>query len=135
MKCAEEGCVEESPDVLTEWMWDMIGDKGYCPLHGPMRVRKLKREQYRNVTAELMTRRANKIWAKAHLDADWYRAWEEFQSDLVNFHRESGKPAHRTLRMMSPQEFREYYRRYGRMNVKSANEHTEAAERAFREEK
>ena len=126
-KCDEEGCVEESPDVLTEWMWDMVGEKAYCPMHGPAQVRKVRKE----AQMEAINRRANEIEAKRSFDTGWYRAWDEFQSDIANFHRANGRPAHKDIRTMTPHDFRKRYAREGRIDIANATWAIETAERAF----
>jgi hypothetical protein len=87
----------------------------------------------REAQAEALHHRANKIQAGTSLCAGDYLAWDEFQRDLANFHRDHGRPAHRELRIMSPQTFIKRHRATGKIDIKLASESLEAAEASLQE--
>ena len=110
--------------------WQLIEGEVWCPLHAPQESRRVRKIHDR----ELLDHRANEITARETLDKGWYAAWDEFQSDLADFHRATGRHAHKNVRMMTPQQFRDEYRRAGRINVKNAHEAAHSAENAWKEQ-
>lgn len=122
------GALNEEHALWTGWA--IVEGELFCPLHH-MQAR-MKRQ--REALMDEITTRANEITARKNLDKGWYAAWDEFQSDLADFHRATGKHAHKNVRMMTPQQFRDEYRRAGRINVKNAHESAVTAENAWKEQ-
>ena len=126
MKCSDPGCVAFRFDVdaaLREG-WLRVEERLYCDLHGPyaafVHVRKLRQEEDR----------AKKFddAAKKTLNRRDYRAWDEFQSDLADFHKRTGRLAHERIRELQPREFMQIHSTGGRIDIESAEEHIHAAE-------
>ena len=127
--CADDGCA--ASEVFRESAlalgWLEAGGKLYCPGHGAIQEHRTRME----AESERLAVRANKIWAKEYLSAGDYLAWDEFQSDLVNFHRETGRLAHRELRILSPHAFIRRHRVTGRIDIRLSDESMQAAEKAY----
>lgn len=111
--------------VLAEAMgWIQVGDKLYCPDHGPLAALQERR------AAEKQAQRAhhNQKVAKKMLSPAEYRAWDEFQADLANFHREHGRLAHKELRTMNPGKWVQTYRQLGRIDIALSTQGLEEAD-------
>ena len=132
-KCADDGCVEFKFDdaaALREG-WDLIEDKLFCPLHRTEAARRaLQEAEMQRLTALMEAKKAarNAYAAKAELSASGYAAWDQFQSDLADYHRDHGKLAPKALRLMEPRKFLAFYAKRGRIDVALAAEAIEAAE-------
>jgi hypothetical protein len=130
-QCEAEGCVEFRFDVdaAVGVGWEVVNGKLYCPCHAGPEGFQARREAKR----EDLIRRTNKIIAKNNLSAGDYRAWDEFQADLANFHRDHGRPAHRELRIMPPSAFIARRRSLGRIDIALADDALNTAEVTLQE--
>jgi hypothetical protein len=136
-KCSDPGCAEFRFDIdaaLREG-WDTIDDEPYCPLHhsgASWRARKAELEE--ELRAQLRVLRAKRM-AKRELSDGDYRAWDAFQSDLADYHKEHGRPAHPALRTLDHRQWLQTYRATGPIDVEEAVRHTEAAEAAHKSDR
>jgi hypothetical protein len=117
MKCSDPGCVAFRFDVdaaLREG-WLRVEERLYCDLHGPyaafVYVRKLRQEEDRAKKFDTE--------AKKTLNRRDYRAWDEFQSDLADFHKKTGRLAHERIRTMQPREFMKIHGERGRIDIEA----------------
>lgn len=121
-KCADPGCAafKFDTDAALREGWDVVEDLLFCPLHRHEAARRaLIAVEEKRVRTHLEGLRAqrNAKHAKTWLTADEYRKWDEFQSDLVNFHRNNGKLAPAVLRTLDPLRWRDQYKKTGRIDV------------------
>lgn len=138
VKCPMEFCSygAATEDTAMAVGWGRINDQLYCPLHyGPVArsaklLEDLRRLQLR--VEELRRARNNRI-AKEELTRADYRAWDQFQSDLADYHKKTGKLAPKQLRNLDPQTWWEYYRKRGRIDVEIEVANLEASERKANE--
>lgn len=121
-QCSEPGCVAfrfDQAAALGEG-WDMVEGALFCPDHKgfaarqALAVAEMTRQRAR--IDELRAKR-NAEKAKRWLKPSDYRAWDEFQSDLANFHKKTGKLAPAALRTLDPVKFTEQYRKTGRIDI------------------
>jgi hypothetical protein len=132
-KCADDGCLEFrfDDDAALREGWDLIEDRLFCPLHRPGAARQaLQAAELTRFRAWKEKRQAerNAKGARAGLSASGYAAWDQFQSDLADYHREHGKLAPAALRLMEPRKWLAFYARQGRIDVALAAESLEGAE-------
>lgn len=134
VKCSMEYCSAGAKDeaIAAGVGWEQVENKFYCPLHAPTAVRtarllgEIRRLRLR--AEELQRSRANQI-AKKYLTAADYRAWDQFQGDLADYHRNTGNLAPQQLRSLSPQDWHGYYRKNGRIDVQATADELIEAER------
>lgn len=132
-KCADDGCVEfrfDDEAALREG-WDVVDDAPFCPLHrAEAASRALREAEVKRLKGLIEARKArtNALDAKAGLSASGYAAWDQFQADLADYHREHGKLAPAALRLMEPRKWLVFYARQGRIDVALAAEAMEGAE-------
>lgn len=123
-KCADPGCVafKFDTDAALREGWDVVEEQLYCPLHRETAARQafIAAEDRRvRLRIEELRSRRNKEHAKTWLTADEYRKWDEFQSDLVNFHQNNGKLAPAVLRTLDAKKWRDQYKKTGRIDVEA----------------
>lgn len=134
IQCREAGCPAVfdgfmSPSAVGWHEWD---EEAFCPLHGPGEAFRRQREAQ---DAELLVRQEARIrfrneqTARAGLMSRDYHAWDQFQQDIANFHRKTGKQAPKQLRTMGPRDFMRYYAKNGRIDVQRESELAEGAEK------
>jgi hypothetical protein len=127
-QCEQPHCTEfrfdEDAAVRAGWSW--VDGKWMCPFHGPMAALNHRRDLAR--TAQRVAQDASA--AKRLFNAADYRAWDEFQSDLANFHRDHGKLAPKELRDMRPGEWVQQYRQLGRIDIEKSAEGLEKVAKA-----
>lgn len=117
-QCMTGGCAAFRFDVdaaLREG-WDQVEGRLYCDLHAPVEARKALAARELEIL-RARTAAKHRLKAKKALNADDYRAWDEFQSDLADYHRASGKPAPAVLRTLDPLVFKAQYHQNGRIDV------------------
>lgn len=128
--CSDGGCPLNMPtaDSAVSVGWRVVEDKLFCPLHwyGAQRVAEKGAERERITTARA---RRNDEVAQKHLSAVNYRAWDQFQSDMADYHKETGKLAPKVLREMTPMAWAQEYGQKGRLDVKATAEYFERAEK------
>jgi hypothetical protein len=117
--CHDQSCQVEFPGSLEQACsqgWHLIAEFTYCPLHyyGPYREAKKER-----VRADLTAQRRHheEQVARKMFSAAEYRAWDQFQSDLADFHRDTGKLAPKVLREMMPGTWIQEFKQKGRIDV------------------
>ncbi len=102
--------------------WQEVDGQLYCPLHGPNRAfvarREAKKEAIR-VQIDRQRMHRNEIVARKQFSAAEYRAWDEFQSDLADYHKKSGKLAPEVLRTMTPAAWLSEFKQKGRIDVEA----------------
>ena len=133
--CHDESCQVETGLTLEQACaqgWDLIEDFTYCPLHRQEAARRALRAhedaRLRELAVKMRAER-NAHRAATCLTRTEYRAWDEFQSDLANFHREHGKPAPAALRTLDPRRWRDQYAKTGRIDVELAADSLSEAEK------
>jgi hypothetical protein len=124
IKCGAEGCYQAlvPGTSLEAFDWEVIDGSPWCALHRAEKTRSmLKFEEWQRLMAQVAELRAkrNAEHAKRWLTAADYRKWDEFQSDLVNFHRNNGKLAPRALRTLDPVKFIAIYEAHGRIDIEA----------------
>jgi hypothetical protein len=124
IKCGADGCYQVlAPGAVTEaFGWEIIDGGPWCPLHRAEKARTmLKFEEWKRLREQVAKLRAkrNAHAAKNVLGPHMYRKWDEFQSDLVNFHRNNGKLAPAALRTLDPKKFAGIYAVHGRIDVEA----------------
>ena len=133
--CPESDCMTEldAPfEHLGLYGWELIPESDgdtYCPLHAPVARLRARRTAAQDIQRAYHNERV----AKKMLSAAEYRAWDEFQADLANYHRETGKLAHRELRMMNPGTWVQSYRQLGRLDIEKSCEGLVAQEKLQQE--
>jgi hypothetical protein len=132
-QCSDPGCAEFrfDADAALREGWGLLDDEPYCPLHhcgATWRAR--KKQQQAEMELRAAARRA--VDASNVLNAREYAAWDEFQSDLANYHREHGRLAPPSLRMMPPRQWLEIHAHDGRIDVDLASQQIEEDETARR---
>jgi hypothetical protein len=129
-QCSDPGCpaFRFDPDAALREGWHEVDGEPYCPLHGGIASRKARQAHQ----AEELRARLAKPAAKKELPDGDYRAWNEFQSDLADYHKKHGRPAHPALRTLDHRQWLRTYRATGRIDVEEAVRYTEAAEAAHR---
>ena len=118
-QCMTGGCAAFRFDVdaaLREG-WDQVEGRLYCDLHAPVEARKALAARELEIPEGLVPPQNTELKAKKALNADDYRAWDEFQSDLADYHRASGKPAPAVLRTLDPLLFKAQYAKNGRLDI------------------
>jgi hypothetical protein len=124
IKCGADGCYQAlAPGTeLEAFAWDFIEMQAWCPLHRAEKARSMlmaaEEKRLREQVAKLRVKR-NAVEAKNVLGPYMYRKWDEFQSDLVNFHRNNGKLAPAALRTLDPKKFTAIYAAHGRIDVEA----------------
>jgi hypothetical protein len=103
-------------DAALREGWDQVEGRLYCDLHAPVEARKALAARELEIL-RARTAAKHRLKAKKALNADDYRAWDEFQSDLADYHRASGKPAPAVLRTLDPLVFKAQYRQNGRIDI------------------
>lgn len=129
--CHDESCqteIDETLEVACSLGWDLVEEFTYCPLHRQEAARRAF------ATAEMERIRArqaqeNRKNAKVTLNAEEYRQWDNFQSDLANFHKKYGKLAPAMLRTMDAKTFIQNVKASGPIDIE------EVADRMFEAEK
>ena len=131
--CDATGCADFRFDLdaaLREG-WTEVEEALYCPLHGSVYAYVAKKAAQRaGIDAQISARRRykdNQVALK-YLSAADYRAWDEFQSDMANFHRKHRKLAPKVLRTMRPMEWKQEYAQKGRIDIEATAEYFEHAE-------
>jgi hypothetical protein len=121
VKCTDSNCIAEQAtiDEAVGLGWSMIGYFPWCPLHAYGALREAKKEAVRQ-QLEVRAHRRNQEVAKKHFTAAEYRAWDEFQSDLADFHKKHQKLAPKVLRLMSPMVWLGEYKEKGRIDVEAS---------------
>ncbi len=118
--CGDGNCIASMPtlDSAVAVGWSTIKDQPYCPLHAYGVMREAKKEAVR---AEIDRRQAhrNDEVAKKGLSAAEYRAWDEFQSDMADYHKRTGKLAPSVLRTMRPLNWLAEYKDKGRIDIEA----------------
>lgn len=136
--CSDGGCGFTVPTemVAEAGGWDRVEGEWFCALHRQEAARRAlavaETERMRAKITEFRRAR-NEVRAKNTLGPAVYRAWDEFQSDMVNFHRETGKPAPAALRVLDPAKFAKIYAAKGRIDVEEAVKLAEEAEKKANE--
>lgn len=130
-KCSTGGCVATSLHDVSALAtgWYVVEGQLYCALHGPYVALRSARE------AGIGRKRAfrNTEVAKKWLSPAELRAWDQFQSDLADYHKKHGKLAHKELRTMTPRVFAWEFSQKGRINVELSTESLESQERQARD--
>lgn len=125
--CSDEGCLDTLALGLGigDTGWDLVEGEAYCPLHRQEAARRaLAAAETRRMQERInaLRRERNEKLAKTGLSAAEYRAWDEFQGDLVNFHRDHGKLAPVQLRTLDPVRWRAIHTEKGRIDVEAEAE-------------
>lgn len=136
-ECEDEGCLEFrfDTDAALREGWDSVEGRLYCPLHRQEAARRaLAAAEVRRMqeTIGRLRRERHEREAKAGLSPAEYRAWDEFQSDLVNFHKTHGKLAPAVLRTMDPRRWLAHYGETGRIDIDQVADELFAKEEAAR---
>jgi len=121
VKCTDSNCIAEQAtiDEAVGLGWSMVGYFPWCPLHAYSALREAKKEAVRQ-QIEARQRHHNDRVARNRFTAADYRAWDEFQSDLANFHKKTGKLAPKVLRLMTPVVWLSEYQQKGRIDVEAS---------------
>jgi len=136
--CSDGGCGVTVPTetVAKAAGWDQVEGEWFCALHRTAAARRAlaaaETARLRAKITELRVER-NEIRAQRTLDAAMYRAWDEFQADLVNFHREHGELAPVALRTLDPRQFAKIYAETGKIDIEEAVKAAEEAEKKAEE--
>jgi hypothetical protein len=110
------GAVEQFPEFPDALGWDDVEGRRFCPLHWYTAYREAKKERVRNdLTAQ--RRHHEEQVARKMFSAAEYRAWDQFQSDLADYHRDTGKLAPKVLREMNPSMWVTEFKQKGRIDV------------------
>lgn len=125
-KCAEGGCVHTcaSPEEAMALGWDLIEGELYCSLHRQVASRRaLQAIELRHLRDRAIEfRRArNHLHARQGLSEKEYRKWDEFQSDLANFHKKHGKLAPEVLRTLDHVRWLKIYQAKGKIDVEGTS--------------
>jgi septal ring factor EnvC (AmiA/AmiB activator) len=126
MSCSGPGCAafRFDTDAALREGWMRVAGDTYCDLHAPYAayayVRAVRQEEQRAKKSDAE--------AKKTLNRRDYRAWDEFQSDLADFHKEHGRLAHERIRTMQPRDFLKIHAERGRINVQEAEDQLQEAE-------
>jgi hypothetical protein len=117
-KCADPFCIAATPypDLAQAAGWGEAAGKLYCGLHWYTAYREAKKEKVRaDLTAQ--RRHHEDQVARKMFSAAEYRAWDQFQSDLADYHRDTGKLAPKVLREMNPSMWVTEFKQKGRIDV------------------
>lgn len=131
--CHDQSCQVEYAGSLEEACsvgWGLVSEFTFCPLHmGPagfVARREAKKEVMR-AQIEAQQAHRNKEVALKHFSAAEYRAWDQFQSDLADYHKKTGKLAPAVLRTMRPMNWLGEYKEKGRIDIAKTAEYFEQA--------
>lgn len=136
VECSADGCTATLTLGLGtgDTSWTVIEGGAWCPLHRVEKERAVgKFEEWVAAREQIeeFRRKRNAFRAKKHLSRRDYRKWDEFQSDLVNFHRNHGKLAPRVLRTLDPLKFTAIVKERGKIDVEEvSNQLLEAESKA-----
>lgn len=121
--CEQAHCTEFmfDEDAAVRVGWAIVEGQWFCAFCAPMATLNSRRAAQVGAQRQM----SNASAARRLLNAEEYRAWDEFQSDLANFHRDHGKLAPAELRAMRPGEWVQGYRAVGRIDVEKSAENFE----------
>lgn len=120
--CADSGCAAQAfnEEHALYQGWSVVGGALFCPLHGSIAARQVRNQRRILELRELVdAKKAEELQkeAKSWLSARDRLAWDEFQEQLVNFHKKFGKLAPRQLRLLDPQSWLARHTQTGPINV------------------
>jgi hypothetical protein len=120
--CADPACVATAfnEEHALYQGWDVVEGALFCPSHRQQAARKAlavaETDRLRRVVSDRRRHRNEEV-ARRNFSAAEYRAWDEFQSDMADFHKKTGKLAPEVLRTMTPMAWRIEYREKGRIDM------------------
>ncbi len=122
--CADLSCVTKAlnEEHALHQGWLVLDGQLWCPVHGTYRAFVARREERKEKIRQQIDRQRmhrNEIVAKKQFSAAEYRAWDEFQSDLADYHKKTGKLAPEVLRTMTPVAWHNEYAQKGRIDVEA----------------
>jgi hypothetical protein len=118
--CGDSTCGVSAPNLEAAAAagWREVGEAIYCAVHYYGPYREAKKEKIR-AQIEARQRHHDKEVAKKMFSAAEYRAWDQFQSDMADYHKKTGKLAPSVLRTMRPTEWLGEFKEKGRIDIEA----------------
>lgn len=133
MTCSDSGCsaFRFDTDAALREGWGRVAGETYCSLHAGyaafIYTRSVRFLELKAVEERRALENRN-LEAKKTLTRKNYRAWDEFQQDLADFHKKEGRLAHKRIRLLQPREFMKIHGERGRIDIAAEEEKLQAAE-------
>lgn len=134
MTCSDPGCsaFRFDTDAALREGWGRVDGETYCSLHAGYAAFIYARSvQFLEMKAAKERRAAENrnLEAKKTLNRRNYAAWDQFQSDLADFHKKEGRLAHKRIRELQPRDFLKIHAAGGRIDIGAEEEKLDAAEK------